>query len=75
MMKNSYSQNSNEKLLKEIKEKRHELISLAAKDDLTSNLVVKCSQELDLLIYEMLTLNRQVGPNVKFELRTMDGIH
>lgn len=75
MMNSPYSQNFHENLLKRIKEKRNELIKLAAKSDLTSHSVVKCSQELDLLIFEVLTINKHSRNIGKFELRTMDGIH
>jgi hypothetical protein len=74
-MINPYTRNSNEKLLERIKEKRSELINLAAHHGLTSNNVVNCSQELDSLIYQILLVNKNGRRNEMLELSKMDGIH
>lgn len=74
-MINPYTRNSNEKLLERIKEKRSELINLAANHGLTSNNVVNCSQELDSLIYQILLVNKKGRRNEMLELSKMDGIH
>lgn len=66
---------TNEKLHNLIKIKRVELINLAANNALTDYSVVKCSQELDLLIYELQTLYRKRKIGNIMELREMDGIH
>ncbi|MGJ7918979.1 aspartyl-phosphate phosphatase Spo0E family protein [Neobacillus sp. LXY-4] len=73
-MVNICLQSSNERLLNLIKIKRSELINLAASNELSSNNVVKCSQELDLLIYEFQELYKGKSDN-KMEIREMDGIH
>ncbi len=74
-MINPYTRNSNDKLLERIREKRSELINLAATHGLTSNNVVNCSQELDSLIYQVLLVNKNSRRINRFELSKMDGIH
>lgn len=66
---------TNEKLLNLIKLKRSELLSLAADNELTNYNVVKCSQELDILIYELQSLYRNRTISNRIDLREMDGIH
>lgn len=74
-MMNPYSQKYNENLLKRFKKKRSELINLATKSGFDGNNVIACSQELDLLIYEIVKYNMQAKGNELIELREMDGIH
>lgn len=46
-------------LLKEIDRKREEMVSVAQQTGFTSEETVRCSQELDKLIYEYQTLCRE----------------
>ncbi|WP_318505598.1 aspartyl-phosphate phosphatase Spo0E family protein [Bacillus sp. T3] len=74
-MLNTCIQRNNERLLSLIKIKRVELINLVAKNGLTDHLVVKCSQELDQLIYEIQLQYQKGQTNNIMEIREMDGIH
>jgi hypothetical protein len=44
---------------KQIKRKRNELLLLVEKNGLNDNKVLKCSEELDLLIYQVQLIHRE----------------
>lgn len=53
-------------MAKQIKMKRNELLILVEKNDLTDSNVLKCSQELDLLIYQVQLIHREITRTALF---------